>query len=67
MENLIRALQIFLKYGNPKYPFYVVDDIFCIDDEISPFDVSNEDLKELEKLGFTKYEGNFVYNEGLIT
>ncbi len=51
MEDLIKALQIFLKYGNHKYPTNCSHDELAIM-EISPTDVSKEDIEELEKLGF---------------
>lgn len=51
MEDLIKALQIFLKYGNPKYPTYCEHDILTIM-EIDPSTVSPEDIKQLEELGF---------------
>ena len=50
MEDLIKALQIFLKYGNPQFPTHCEHDILYI--MISPDDVSAEDLQELEKLHF---------------
>ena len=61
MEDLIKALQIFLKYGNPKYPTWCEHDclhICDIDDE----NVSAEDKTELEKLGFIvdESEGGFM-------
>ena len=51
MEDLIKALKILLKYGNPKYP------TACLHGElrivgIEPEKISKEDTKELEKLGF---------------
>jgi hypothetical protein len=51
MEDLIKALTIFLKYGNPKWPTHCEHDVLWIVD-ISPSDVSEEDLKELDTLGF---------------
>lgn len=50
MEDLIKALQIFLKYGNPTYPSHCEHDYFYID--INPDLVSDEDKAELYKLGF---------------
>lgn len=50
MENLIKALQIFLKYGNPNYPSHCEHDVFSIN--INPELVSNKDKEELEELGF---------------
>ena len=52
MDDLIKALQIFLKYGNPQYPTHCEHDILMIA-EIEPDKVSTEDKAELEKLGFT--------------
>lgn len=51
MEDLIKALQIFLKYGNPEFPTHCEHDILMIAD-IDPEKVSEEDIKELDKLGF---------------
>ena len=51
MENLIKALQIFLKYGNPKYPTHCEHDQLSIM-EITKEMVSDEDIEELDKLGF---------------
>jgi len=50
MEDLIKALQIFLKYGNPQFPTHCEHDILYV--MISPDDVSAEDLQELERLHF---------------
>lgn len=64
MENLIKALQILLKYGNPCYPTN------CLHDElmvcISPKLVSEEDLKILEELSFiqNEYDGFSSYKYG---
>ncbi len=51
MEDLIKALQIFLKYGNEKYPTNCSHDQLAIMG-IDPADVSDEDKAELERLGF---------------
>jgi len=51
MEQLIKALQIFLKYGNPDYPTHCEHDMLYICG-IDPADVSDEDKKELNRLGF---------------
>ncbi len=50
MKNLIEALQIFLKYGNPEYPTHCEHDELYVD--IDPELVSEEDIKKLEELGF---------------
>ena len=51
MEELIKALQIFLKYGKPPYPTHCEHDFMYICG-IDPDDVSEEDKVELNKLGF---------------
>lgn len=61
MEDLIKALQIFSKYGNPKYPTACEHDTLYIVG-IEPEKISDEDKKELDKLGFiVQIEG--VYDE----
>jgi len=52
MDDLIKALQIFRKYGNPEYPTHCEHDVLTICG-INPDDVSEEDKKDLEGLGFT--------------
>ena len=52
MEDLIKALQIFLKYGNPYAPTHCEHDIMYISSDIMPDDVSPEDIKALDELGF---------------
>ena len=51
MEDLIKALQILLKYGNPHHPTHCEHDTLMICG-IDPDDVSEEDKAELDKLGF---------------
>jgi hypothetical protein len=51
MEQLILALQIFLKYGNPSRPTNCDHDELTICG-ISPDDVSEEDKKKLAEFGF---------------
>ena len=51
MKNLIEALQIFLKYGNPDYPTHCEHDVLHICG-IEPDDVSDLDKERLQKLGF---------------
>lgn len=50
MSDLIKALQIFLKYQDPYHPTHCEHDIMyvAIDTEI----VSEEDKNELQNLGF---------------
>lgn len=50
MEDLIKALQIFLKYGNKKYPTSCEYDILYVD--VDPSIVSDKDKKTLDELGF---------------
>ncbi len=58
MEKLIQALQIFLKYGNPEYPTHCEhDELFIC--HIDPNDVSDEDKKTLDNLGFFESDGGF--------
>ncbi len=51
MEDLIKALQIFLKYNNSKWPTNCSHDELWIVD-VDPEKVSLEDKKELDILGF---------------
>lgn len=51
MENLIKALSIFLKYGNPDYPTHCEHDVlYVLCEEYS--NISEEDKAELIELGF---------------
>lgn len=50
MKDLIEALQILLKYGNPIHPTRCEHDEMAVD--IDPSLVSEEDIKELDDLGF---------------
>jgi hypothetical protein len=52
MNDLIEALQIFSKYGNPKRPTHCEHDELIINPEISPINVSDEDIEKLDELGF---------------
>lgn len=59
MEKLIEALQILLKYGNPKYPTHCEHDVLYITD-IDPNLISKEDILKLDELGFiVRIEGQF--------
>ncbi len=57
MSDLIEALQIFLKYGNPPYPTNCSHDELAICG-IMPDQVSEADKERLKTLGF------FVGSEG---
>lgn len=52
MENLIKAFQIFLKYGNPDYPTHCEHDVMIVRVVDEKKDISKEDRKELKELGF---------------
>jgi len=57
LDALIAALQIFRKYDNPTYPTHCEHDVMhvCIEADR----VSDEDKKQLEKLGFHVSDGAF--------
>ena len=50
MKDLIEALQIFLKYGNPHSPTNCSHDVLWVN--INPEDVSDEDKARLDELSF---------------
>ena len=50
MKDLIEALQIFLKYGNPVYPTHCEHDALYV--MIDPGLVSEEDKAKLDELGY---------------
>ncbi len=56
MEDLIKALTIFLKYDNPYNPTHCEHDELHV--VIDPEKVSPEDLKALEELSFTPNDVN---------
>lgn len=56
MDKLIEALQIFLKYDNPTYPTWCEHDVLHIC--INSSDVSEEDKKRLNELGFLEDKEN---------
>jgi len=58
MEDLIKALQIFLKYDNPYNPTHCEHD--CLHVMIDPSVVSEEDIASLEELGFDVGDDNFT-------
>jgi len=51
LDELISALTIFRKYGNPKYPTHCEHDELTICG-IDPANVSAEDISRLEEMGF---------------
>jgi hypothetical protein len=54
MEDLIKALQIFLKYGNDEWPTHCEHDVMYV--MIDPAIVNEADKTELDKLGFISNE-----------
>lgn len=58
MNDLIKALQIFAKYGDYDYPTICEHDELIVA-EIGLGDVSVEDVVELERLGFSWFDGAF--------
>ena len=48
MEDLIKALQIFLKYGNPEWPTHCEHDVMYVDIDYNL--VSDEDKTKLDEL-----------------
>lgn len=52
MEDLYKAIEIFLKYGNPDYPTHCEHDKLYISEKINPDNVSEEDISTLHDLGF---------------
>ena len=57
LSELIESLQILKKYGDPDYPTHCEHDVLYICG-VDPSDVSDEDKKRLDDLGF------FVGDEG---
>lgn len=57
MKDLIEALTILLKYGNPRNPTHCEHDELTICG-IHPKKVSKEDKAKLDKLGFFESEGD---------
>lgn len=51
MDDLIKALTIFRKYANERWPTHCEHDTLYIIG-VNPGDVSNEDKMELDRLGF---------------
>ena len=59
MENLIKALQILLKYDNPDYPTSCEHDILRI--YVDPKLVSNDDIDKLEDLGIDADDEHYCF------
>jgi hypothetical protein len=60
MNDLINALQIFSKYGNPIRPTHCEHDALMISPEINPENVSGEDKETLQSLGFFEHGDMFM-------
>jgi len=54
MDDLIKALHIFRKYTDKKYPIGCEHDVLYV--YVDPADVSDEDIKELDKLALFLYK-----------
>lgn len=56
MEDFMKGLQILLKYNPEKYHGLAADHDIIYIEGVVPEDVSEEDAKELERLGFHRDE-----------
>lgn len=56
MDDLIKALQILRKYGNPQWPTHCEHDTLYVNIRYS--EVSDEDRETLEGLGFHEDDDN---------
>ena len=52
MKDLIKALEIFSKYTDAKWPTHCEHDILLITNKVKPDQVNDEDKTILEELGF---------------
>ena len=57
MDELVEALQIFLKYDNPKYPTHCKHDVLYV--FVNANLVSEDDIKKLDELGFIVQKGEY--------
>jgi len=64
MEQLIEALQIFLKYDNSEYPTHCEHDVLHV--AVSSELMSKEDIEKLDELGFfiDEYDGFSSFKYG---
>ena len=60
MDDLIKALMIFRKYGNPSSPTNCTNDMLSV--MIDPDLVSDEDTAELARLGFDPADEGMFYS-----
>ncbi len=63
MSNLIKALQIFLKYADNRWPTHCEHDILMISDILED-DISKHDQDRLKILGFFWNEEHQCYASG---
>lgn len=59
MDDLIEALTIMRKYGNPEWPTHCEHDQLFV--AIDPRLVASEDLLHLEELGFSVGDGDYEH------
>lgn len=62
-DVLIEAFQIFKKYANPYAPLHCTHDTLMVTPDVSPSEITEEDRKRLEELGFfvgTEWPDNFI-------
>ena len=67
MEDLIKALQIFLKYSNEEFPTHCEHDVMMIGNIDREDIISEEDIKKLDELGFffsEEYESFISFRYG---
>ena len=57
MSDLIKALYIFLKYKDSRFPTHCSHDELWVD--VNPLDVTTDDIINLDKLGFFPNEEGF--------
>jgi hypothetical protein len=57
MDDLIKALQIFRKYGNPEYPTH------CEHDRLMICGIDPDDVSEKDKIVLDKELGFFIDDE----
>lgn len=59
MEDLIKALHIFIKYGNPDWPTHCEHDELAVCGYVIT-EFTEEDIKKLDRLGFF-WDGEMEY------
>jgi len=64
-DDLIEACEIFKKYNNPRCPFHCEHDKLSV--SVDPTEVSEEDTKRLDELGFFSPETGCWEDGGFIS